>query len=98
MACLVPGSILTFTELKEGSGLADGNLHVQTRRLAAARYLEIIKVSRGARSLTRFRITELGVEALKLHVRKLQTILASEATGVRRRPVTGRDDGSQVWS
>ncbi len=98
ITCLVPGKALSFTELKADSGLADGNLHVQTRRLGEAGYVEIIKGMRGRRSLTRFRITEKGVASLKLHVRKLQAILATE-TGVMG-PVSrkGPADESQVWS
>lgn len=98
VACLVPGQALTFTELKQKAGLTDGNLHVQSRKLAAAGYIEIVKVARGTRSLTRFRITELGLESLKLHVRKLQAALATETTAIRPRPSTSREDDSQVWS
>ncbi len=98
IAGLVPGEPLTFTELKRKTGLADGNLHVQSRKLEAAGYIEIIKVPRGARSLTRFRITELGLSSLQLHVRKLQAILASESRAIRPVPAAARKDGSQVWS
>jgi hypothetical protein len=98
VAVLIAGEPVAFTDLKQRAGLADGNLHVQTRKLAEAGYLEILKGSRGGRSWTRFRITEQGVSALKLHVRKLQTILDQEAGGIR--PITGRkpSDDSQVWS
>jgi DNA-binding MarR family transcriptional regulator len=98
IACLVSGGARTFTELKQMTGLADGNLHVQTHKLAAVGYIEILKVPRGARSLTHFRITELGLESLKLHVRKLQEILNAESRVVRPRPTASRDDDSQVWS
>jgi DNA-binding MarR family transcriptional regulator len=98
IACLVPGGQLTFSELKETSGLADGNLHVQARKLATAGYIEIIKGRRGGRSVTRFRITELGLESLRLHVRKLNSILATETGAIRPRVAAGRDDDSQVWS
>lgn len=97
-ACLVPGEPLTFTELKRRTGLTDGNLHVQSGKLAAAGYLEISKESRGARSLTRFRITELGLESLKLHVQKLQAILTTGIRVNRPRQGTPREDDSQVWS
>lgn len=98
VAALITGEPVAFTELKQRAGLADGNLHVQTRKLAEAGYLEILKGSRGGRSWTRFRITEQGVSALKLHVRKLQAIVDLEAGGIR--PITGKrpSDDSQVWS
>ncbi|MBK7188681.1 MAG: hypothetical protein IPH86_08430 [bacterium] len=37
VATLALGQRLTFTGLREQTGLADGNLHVQTRRLSWAR-------------------------------------------------------------
>jgi hypothetical protein len=98
LASLVPGEPLTFMELKEMTGLADGNLHVQTRKLASAGYLTIHRTRRGNRSLTRFRINELGIESLKLHVRKLRSILAKELGEIRPRPGSTRADDSQVWS
>ncbi len=98
VAALLPGEARTFTELKRATGLADGNLHVQTRKLAAAGYLEILKSQRGHRSLTRFRITEQGVSALKLHVRKLESILATESGVIRAARPSPRPDRSQVWS
>lgn len=98
IAALIAGEPVAFTDLKERTGLADGNLHVQTRKLAEAGYLEILKGSRGGRSWTRFRITEHGVSALKLHVRKLQAILDREMGEIgpvkRGRP----SDDSQMWS
>ena len=98
IACLVPGEPLTFTELKRKSGVTDGNLHVQTRKLAAAGYVEILRTTRGARHVTRFRVTELGRESLKLHIRKLQAFVVAEPNVIRPRPAASRKDGSQVWS
>jgi DNA-binding MarR family transcriptional regulator len=98
IACLVPGRALSFTELKQAAGLAYGNLHVQTRKLAQAGYLEILKGKRGGRSLTRFRLTELGLAALKLHIRKLQAIVATESGEIRAVAHEERGDASQVWS
>ena len=97
VAALVPGEALTFTDLKRATGLADGNLHVQARKLAHAGYIVIKKESRGKRSLTRFRITELGLESLKLYVRKLQNIVATESGEIKPKPASGGGDPSQVW-
>ncbi len=98
IATLISGEPVSFTDLKQRTGLADGNLHVQTRKLAEAGYLEILKGSRRGRSWTRFRISEHGVSAMKLHVRKLQAILERELGETR--PVSGPPPGddSQVWS
>ncbi|MDP6417851.1 MAG: transcriptional regulator [Candidatus Krumholzibacteria bacterium] len=98
LSALIRGEPRSFTSLKRETGLADGNLHVQTRKLEKAGYLEIRKEMRGRRSHTRFSLTERGGETLKLHVRKLQSLLAM-GEGVTL-PVLGgaRKDDSQVWS
>ena len=98
VASLFPGDALSFTELKRSTGLADGNLHVQTKKLGDAGYIEIIRGRRGMRSLTRFQITESGIAALKLHVRKLQAILATESGRIGPVSQENRGDASQVWS
>jgi len=98
LAALAPGESLCFTDLKRRTGLADGNLHVQTRKLEASGYIEIQKGMKGRRSFTQFHMTELGFERLKLHVRKLQGVVES-AEGVIRPVLAGeREDDSQVWS
>ena len=43
LAVLVPGPPVCFAEMKAATGLADGNLHVQTHKLADAGYLQIDK-------------------------------------------------------
>ncbi len=98
IAALVPGVAKTFTELKGSTGLADGNLHVQTQKLAEAGYIEIQKRMRGKRSLTRFRITERGLASLKLHIRKLRAIIATESGVIGPKLSGGETDDSQVWS
>ncbi len=40
IASLASGEPRSFTELKEETGLADGNLHVQTRKLQEIGYIE----------------------------------------------------------
>ncbi len=98
IACLVPGKAMSFTELKRATKLADGNLHVQTRKLSAVGYLEILKGTRGKRSWTRFRLTERGLAVLKLHIRKLQAVVATESGVIGPVPPGARGDESQVWS
>ena len=94
VATLADGRDRTFTELKSATGLADGNLHVQTRRLTEAGYLRRRREQREGRQVTCYRLEEDGLAAL----RKLADRLQAALTGVR--PVrTGpreRDD-SQVW-
>ncbi len=98
LATLVPGLPVTFSEMKSETSLSDGNLHVQTRKLADIGYIEINKTTRGRRSVTEFKITELGLERLRLHVMKLQQILDAEVES--RRPAGRRQmaDDSAVWT
>ena len=98
LATLIPGQPVTFTEMKAATSLSDGNLHVQTRKLADVGYIDINKTARGRRTVTEFRITDLGRDRLRLHVMKLQQILDAEAGGgapARRR---GRSDDAAVWA
>ncbi|MGB5491030.1 MAG: transcriptional regulator [Woeseiaceae bacterium] len=98
LATLVPGVPVSFTEMKAATSLSDGNLHVQTRKLADVGYIDINKAMRGRRSVTEFRITELGLEQLRLHVMKLQSVLDAE-TGASPSPKrSGHPDDSAVWA
>jgi DNA-binding MarR family transcriptional regulator len=98
LATLVPGLPVTFTEMKEATSLSDGNLHVQTRKLSDVGYIEINKTSKGRRTVTAFRITELGRERLRLHVMKLQQILDAESSAEGSARRSGRTDDSAVWA
>ncbi len=105
LATLVPGVPVSFTEMKAATSLSDGNLHVQTRKLADVGYIEINKSMKGRRSVTKFRITELGRERLRLHVMKLQRILDAGADAKRPvqragrpKPRSTQPDDSAVWA
>jgi len=99
LATLVPGKPVSFTDMKTETSLSDGNLHVQTRKLADVGYIDISKAMKGKRSVTEFRITELGLERLRLYVMKLQAVLDAE-TGVASpaAPRSTSADDSMVWS
>jgi DNA-binding PadR family transcriptional regulator len=97
LATLVPGQAVSFTEMKAATSLSDGNLHVQTRKLADVGYIEINKVKKGRRSVTEFRLTKLGLERLRLHVMKLQQVLDAE-TSVKQPGRSRRADDSAVWA
>ena len=98
LATLVPGEPVSFTDMKAATSLSDGNLHVQTRKLADVGYVEINKVKRGKRSVTMFRITELGLERLRLHVTKLQKVLEAETGARKTATAPRRPDDSAVWA
>ena len=102
LATLVPGEPVSFTQMKAAASLSDGNLHVQTRKLADAGYIEINKSMKGKRSVTKFRITTLGRERLRLHIMKLQKIIEADSGTERpmqrtEQPVK-RSDDSAVWT
>ena len=98
LATLVPGEPVSFTDMKAETSLSDGNLHVQTRKLADVGYIEIGKRKKGRRTVTEYRITELGLERLGLYVMKLQTVLnaGTGATPAVTRPE--RRDDAAVWT
>jgi DNA-binding PadR family transcriptional regulator len=98
LATLVPGEPVSFSGLKAATSLSDGNLHVQTRKLADVGYIEIKKIKRDRRSVTEFRMTELGRERLKLHIVKLQGILDMEESPKNHKKSGGQPDDSMVWA
>jgi len=98
LATLVPGEPVSFTQMKAATSLSDGNLHVQTRKLAGVGYIDIKKVKKGRRSVTEFRLTKLGLDRLRLHVMKLQAVLDAETGVPRPAPRAAQRDDSAVWS
>lgn len=108
---LADGRPWTFTELREETGLADGNLHVQTRKLVEARYLGAEKIPSGNRQVTAFRLTDQGKQKLGALARRLGAAIgslgsgfgsqssgwtASSSSGCSAKKKPGPDD-SQVW-
>ena len=98
LATLVPGLPVTFTEMKAATSLSDGNLHVQTRKLSDVGYISISKTAKGKRTVTEFRMTDLGRERLRLHVMKLQQILDADSGVDHSASSTRRADDSAVWA
>ena len=98
LATLIPGLPVTFTEMKDATSLSDGNLHVQTRKLADVGYISIHKTPKGRRTVTEFRITDLGRERLRLHVMKLQQVLDAEPSAEQPATSSRRSDDSAVWA
>ena len=98
LATLIPGQPVTFTQMKEATSLSDGNLHVQTRKLADVGYIDISKTAKGRRTVTEFRITDLGRERLRLHVVKLQEIIDAGSSAGGSAGRRGRADESAVWA
>lgn len=97
VAALVNNDCLSFTELKARTGLADGNLHIQTKKLEECGYLIKTKGIRKGRPVTFFSLSAEGLTTFELHIRKLQRIL--DARGPVPRPVSRVEyqDASRVW-
>ena len=100
---LAAGGAWSFTSLRDETGLADGNLHVQTRRLEDAGYLRRETAADGGRRVTLFRLTAAGREALERHARLVRDgaggARPGDGTTPRRRrgELGARSDGSRVW-
>lgn len=91
----------TFTALRRETGLADGNLHVQARKLTEAGYLHRQQVRQGNRMVTGFELSDRGRRALRVFVGRLRDALEggsgfSDLSAERRTPKPS-EDGSQVW-
>ena len=100
IATAAGGERWTFTALRSETGLADGNLHVQTRKLTAAGYLARERERQGNRTVTCFELTEKGRQAFHNHIRRLGRALAGEGRFGRGDPTEKDDRGqdrSQVW-
>ncbi len=100
LATLADGNWWLFSDMRAETRLADGNLHVQTRKLMEAGYIRGEKVTVGGRRVTRFRLAETGRQALTDHVRRLERALKQEeATGTQGsvKAAVSRDDGGRVW-
>ncbi|MCK5378935.1 MAG: transcriptional regulator [Acidobacteria bacterium] len=97
VAALVNSDRLSFTELKARTGLADGNLHIQTKKLEEGSYLVKTKRLKNGRPVTFFSLSPEGLTAFELHIRKLQRILDARVT--LPRPVSREEyqDASRVW-
>lgn len=100
IATAAGGERWTFTELRRETGLADGNLHVQTRKLTDAGYLAREREKQGNRMVTCFELTERGRQAFQNHLRRLSRALTGDGRFARgefdEKTGSGRDK-SQVW-
>jgi hypothetical protein len=96
IAALIQGRPKSFMELRSETGLADGNLHVQTRHLAEAGCVGIRKTQQGRRTITTFQLTEAGLARFRLFVRQLQAVLDSETGDIRAVP-GGSGAPERVW-
>ncbi len=102
LSTVADGGLWTFTALREETGLSDGNLHVQTRKLAQAGYLADSRVRQGNRTVTCFELTVAGRRVIEDHVRRLQNALSGQRADTMVRARRGGElgsaaDASRVW-
>jgi DNA-binding MarR family transcriptional regulator len=98
MATAMDGQRWTFTALGRETGLADGNLHVQTRKLTVARLLARERTTQGNRTVTCFEITEKGRRVFQEYVRRLRESAEQRTVFPGEKLQTQRPgDGSRVW-
>jgi DNA-binding MarR family transcriptional regulator len=97
LTTLYPGESVSFSDLKGLTGIADGNLHVQTRRLAQAGLLSITKLPSGNRTQTMFRITDDGAVRLRIFAERLAGLVVTGEGAIVALPARERYDESRVW-
>ena len=106
VATCADGSAWAFTRLRAETGLADGNLHVQTGKLVEAGYLEAAKERQGGRMVTTFRLTDNGLRNFRKYLQTLAAALGEKDLrfpGPRPASLSGQSgpggtkDDSQVW-
>ena len=98
LVTVADGGRWAFTALRDETGLADGNLHVQTRKLTAGGFLSRDRMRLGNRTVTCFELTERGRQALEDHLEALKQALGDRPRFGQsgRGTITGKDT-SQVW-
>ncbi len=101
MVSLFSRKKMSFTELSEETGLADGNLYVQTRKLMDGGSLEKEKAQHGKRLVTFFRITDVGRSRLVAHLHRIWRDLGDESNRLAYKPGVKRkktsEDDSRFW-
>ncbi len=103
VATMADGAPWTFTALRAETGLADGNLHVQTRKLVDGGFATRERRRKGGRAVTCFTLTARGREALSGYVRRLRDAVGdgsagrTDGGGERRGELDRRTDPSRVW-
>jgi DNA-binding transcriptional ArsR family regulator len=74
-AVLAAADRLTFTELRDGLGMTDGNLSVHLQRLEEKGYVAIDKQFVGRRPQTGCRLTRAGRQAFARYLDRLEAVV-----------------------
>jgi len=78
MSLLVATDWVDFTTFKEELELSDGNLASHLRKLEEAKYVELRKGFVGRKTLTSYRVTELGRLSFQKHVEALANMVRKD--------------------
>jgi DNA-binding MarR family transcriptional regulator len=82
-----------FVQLRERTGLTDGNLSTHARRLSTAGMIEIHKSIRDGKPATDMKLTSLGRQSLEDHV---QSLLAALKGSSLREVLVGEESISEA--
>lgn len=77
MSVLMVNESLSFNELKEITGVTDGNLATHLRTLEESEYIAVHKSFVGRKTNTTIRITPAGDQAFRTHIKALEDMLGN---------------------
>jgi DNA-binding MarR family transcriptional regulator len=92
LAALASEPVQPFVQLRNHTGLTDGNLATHARRLESAGLVEIQKSVHAGKPQTMLHLTTQGREALAGHVRSLMTAMEPESRAPTPAPADHDDD------
>jgi len=75
MSALITNEELTFNELKALFDVSDGNLGAHARKLEEAGYVQCTKSFEARRPKSRYRITQLGRNALLRYLEHIEAVI-----------------------
>jgi DNA-binding MarR family transcriptional regulator len=75
MAALAAGDDMTFTEVKEVTGMTDGNLSVHARLLESAGFVRVNKRFVGVKPQTTLSLTAAGRAAFRKYIEQLEQVV-----------------------
>ena len=87
--CAAPGG-LTFTELRDGSGMTDGNLNRHLKALEEANIIRVRKAFVGVKPRTTITLTDKGLKRFEDYLAALSDVLkkAKQALASEHQPVS----------
>ena len=81
MSMLAASPELSFTELRDGLGMTDGNLTTHIRTLQQSGYLSVTKSFQNNRPLTTCALTAAGRKAFASYINLLEQIIRQNKPG-----------------